>query len=244
MDKKKVKPYNEEEEKKAQVGRMFDNIASKYDLLNRVLSAGIDQRWRKNSADRLKSIQPNNKLLDIATGTADLAIMLNRRLGADEIIGVDISNNMLDVGRKKITKLGLDNAIHLEWGDSENLQFQDNSFDGVTVAFGVRNFGDLRKGMEEIYRVIRPGGKAVILEFSKPRMFGFRQLYDFYFKTILPKIGRWTSRDSKAYSYLYESVQSFPDYEAFLEVLDSVGFKQCLYESQTLGICCIYEAVK
>ena len=170
--------------------------------------------------------------------------MLHRRLGANEITGVDISNKMLEVGKRKILSMGLADSIHLEWGDSENLQFEDNTFDGVTVAFGVRNFGDLQKGMEEIYRVIRPGGKAIILEFSKPRLPVFRQLYDLYFSTILPKIGRWTSKDSKAYRYLYESVQSFPDYEAFLEVLESVGFKQCLYKSQTLGICCIYEAVK
>ena len=238
-----VKPYHEDSGKKAQVERMFDNIAGKYDLLNRLLSAGIDQRWRKNVSKKLTSLAPDN-LLDIATGTADLAIMCQKQLNLQHVIGVDISQKMLDVGVDKIKKLGLSDAISLEWGDSENLRFDDNSFDAITVAFGVRNFGDLEKGISEIHRVLRPGGKAVILEFSRPRLPGFKHLYDFYFKAILPTIGRWTSKDPRAYTYLYESVQGFPDYEDFTSVLESKGFNDCQYDVQTLGICCIYEGSK
>lgn len=238
-----VKPYSEDGGKKAQVEKMFDNIASKYDLLNRLLSAGIDQRWRKNVARKLKGVAPGN-LLDIATGTADLAIMCQQQLDLKHVIGVDISQKMLDVGIAKVDKLNLSKEIKLEWGDSENLRFDDNSFDAITVAFGVRNFGDLEKGISEIHRVLKPGGKAVILEFSRPRLPGFKHLYDFYFKAILPTIGRWTSKDPRAYTYLYESVQGFPDYENFTAVLESNGFKDCQYDVQTLGICCIYEGSK
>lgn len=243
MSDKTVKPYDQNEDKKTQVGRMFDNIAKRYDLLNRVLSAGVDQRWRKNVTRRLKELSPNT-ILDIATGTADLAIMCYDQLQPKKVVGVDISQKMLDVGQNKLSKRGLEDKIFLEWGDSENLSFADNSFDAVTVAFGVRNFGDLEKGLEEIYRVIRPGGKAVVLEFSQPRMPVFKQLYNFYFSTILPSIGRWTSKDPKAYKYLYESVQSFPDYEAFLQLLEKKGFKRTDFFPQTFGICCIYEGVK
>lgn len=238
-----VKPYNELDDKKSQVGKMFDNIADKYDFLNRLLSAGIDQRWRKNVTKRLKSIAPD-KVLDIATGTADLAIMIQKELGSNHIIGVDISQKMLEVGVKKVKNKNLEDTISLEWGDSENLRFEDNSFDAVTVAFGVRNFGNLEKGIEEIYRVLKPGGKAVVLEFSRPRLPVFKQLYDFYFKAILPTIGKLTSRDPKAYRYLYESVQAFPDYDSFTEVLTKRGFKDCQFFPQTLGICCIYEGLK
>lgn len=243
MDKKTIKPYDQNSDKKTQVGRMFDNIAGKYDLLNRVLSAGIDQRWRKNVTKRLKD-RSLDQVLDIATGTADLAIMTHDQLKPNHIIGVDISQKMLDVGVRKINKRGLSDSITLAWGDSENLSFEDNTFDAVTVAFGVRNFGDLEKGIEEIYRVLKPGGKAVVLEFSQPRLPGFKQLYNFYFSTILPLIGKWTSKDPKAYQYLYESVQSFPDYEAFIEVLKGKGFNNNQFFPQTLGICCIYEGIK
>ncbi|MDX1685108.1 MAG: bifunctional demethylmenaquinone methyltransferase/2-methoxy-6-polyprenyl-1,4-benzoquinol methylase UbiE [Saprospiraceae bacterium] len=243
MTKKTVKPYEDSGDKKTQVGRMFDNIAGKYDLLNRMLSLGVDQIWRRNVTRRLKDLKPQ-RVLDVATGTADLAIMIQEKLSCQEVIGVDISQKMLDVGHKKIERKGLEGHVRLEWGDSENLQFPDNSFDAATVAFGVRNFGDLQLGIQEIYRILKPGAKLVVLEFSRPRLPVFKQLYDFYFSTILPNVGRWTSKDPKAYRYLYESVRAFPDYERFIDVLEDNGFSQTNFLPQTLGICCIYEGIK
>lgn len=222
---------------------MFDNIAPWYDFLNHFLSLGIDISWRKKAIKCLRSTNPKI-LLDVATGTADLAIEAEKQLSPDKIFGVDIANEMLEVGRQKLSKKGLSDIIELQTGDSENLAFPDNTFDAVTVAFGVRNFENLEKGLTEMRRVMRPGGKVVILEFSKPTLFPFRQLYDFYFRNILPVIGRITSKDPKAYSYLYESVQAFPDGKKFVNVLESVGFQSTTHKPLTLGICSIYEAIK
>ncbi|MFN4079716.1 MAG: bifunctional demethylmenaquinone methyltransferase/2-methoxy-6-polyprenyl-1,4-benzoquinol methylase UbiE [Saprospiraceae bacterium] len=240
---KEVKPYNASEEKKAQVERMFDNIAPRYDLLNRALSLGVDVWWRRRALSYLKKLNPAT-VLDVATGTADVALMCARLLRPRRIVGVDIANAMLDIGRLKINKRGLSDIISLETGDSENLRFEDASFDAVTVAFGVRNFQDLERGLSEMHRVLRPGGRLVILEFSKPKLFPFKQLYNAYFKYVLPLIGRLTSRDMRAYAYLYESVQAFPEGKAMLQILSKTGFSKTQSERLTLGICSIYVADK
>lgn len=239
-----VTPYRRTDNgKKEQVEQMFDNIAPKYDLLNRVLSLGIDVWWRKKALSYLKNDRPG-QMLDVATGTADVAIMAARRLQPQRIIGIDISNQMLDFGRIKIKEQRLAEVIQLETGDSEQLRFEDNMFDAVTVAFGVRNFENLEKGLSEMLRVLRPGGRMVILEFSQPHLFPFKQIYNSYFKYVLPFIGRLTSKDVRAYTYLFESVQAFPEGDAMLQILSRVGFREGQCERLTLGICSIYTAVK
>jgi demethylmenaquinone methyltransferase / 2-methoxy-6-polyprenyl-1,4-benzoquinol methylase len=239
-----VTPYNDNAaSKKEQVEQMFDKIAPKYDLLNRVLSLGIDVSWRKKALGYLLPHHPQN-LLDVATGTADVAIMAAKMLQPKQIIGIDIANQMLDFGRQKISQQILDSIITLETGDSEQLRFADNSFDAVTVAFGVRNFEHLERGLSEMNRVLRPGGQVVILEFSKPHIFPFKQLYNAYFKYVLPLVGRLTSRDMRAYTYLFESVQAFPEGDQFLSILTHTGFKNTRCERLTLGICSIYTAEK
>jgi demethylmenaquinone methyltransferase/2-methoxy-6-polyprenyl-1,4-benzoquinol methylase len=229
--------------KRAQVEQMFDKIAPKYDLLNRVLSLGIDVWWRKRALSYLKKEAPQT-LLDVATGTADVAIMAAKMLRPRQIIGVDIARQMLDIGRVKIEAQGLAGTIQLEQGDSEALRFETGSFDAATVAFGVRNFEHLEKGLAEMARVLRPGGRIVILEFSKPQLFPFKQLYNLYFRYVLPLIGRLTSRDVRAYTYLFESVQAFPEGNDFIQILSKTGFQQAQCERLTLGICSIYTAIK
>ena len=239
-----VTPYGDQETgKKGQVTKMFDRIAPYYDLLNRVLSAGIDTLWRKKAISMLAAQKPG-VILDIATGTADLAIEAARTLRPKKITGLDISPNMLRIGEEKIRKKGLGDIISLEVGDSENLRFETGSFDAVTAAFGVRNFENLLKGLTEMNRVLKPGGSVVVLEFSKPRVFPVKQLFNIYFKNILPVIGRLKSRDKNAYTYLYESVQAFPDYENFSDILVKAGFKNPEYKVLSFGICCIYLAKK
>lgn len=238
-----VTPYKAEESKKKQVERMFDNIAPKYDLLNRVLSLGIDIWWRRRALGYLRTKQPK-EILDVATGTADVAIMAAKMLQPRRIVGIDIANQMLDIGREKIIRQGLAQVVELETGDSERLRFADASFDAVTVAFGVRNFENLPLGLSEMLRVLRPGGRAVILEFSRPHLFPFKQLYNAYFKYVLPLIGRLTSRDMRAYSYLFESVQAFPEGPDFLTILSKTGYQNPQCERLTLGICSIYIAEK
>lgn len=240
---KVVKPYEPDSSKKEQVSKMFDNIAPKYDLLNRVLSLGIDTIWRKKMIDKIQSLNPK-QILDVATGTGDVALEAQKRLTPEFITGVDISHEMLEVGREKIRKKGLSDTIRLDLGDSEDLPYEDNSFDAVTVAFGVRNFENLEKGMREMNRVLRPGGKLVVLEFSRPTVFPFKQGYNFYFKNILPTIGKLTSKDQRAYTYLYESVQAFPDGEDFLAVMNKTGYSKPDLERLTLGICTLYTGVK
>lgn len=240
----KVTPYEtDEESKKGQVTKMFDRIAPYYDLLNRVLSAGIDVWWRKKAIGTLKKNSPK-RILDVATGTADLAIEAAKSLHPDHITGMDISINMLDIGRQKILKAGLENIIQLESGDSENLQYEEGSFDAVMAAFGVRNFENLEKGLKEMYRVTKDGGMIMVLEFSKPGIFPLKQLFNAYFKFLLPVIGRIKSKDPKAYKYLYESVQAFPDYNDFTAILGKAGFKNTRYRALTGGICTIYTGEK
>lgn len=238
-----VKPYYQEGSKKEQVGKMFDNIAPNYDLLNRLLSAGVDVYWRKRAIDKLKSKQPK-VILDVATGTGDVAIEMVRQLEPEKIVGLDLANEMLEVGRRKIKKRQMEHIIEMVQGDSEKLPFQDNTFDAVTVAFGVRNFENLEQGLSEMHRVLKTGGQVVVLEFSKPKMPPFKQLYNFYFKNVLPVVGRITSKDPKAYSYLYESVQAFPDGVKFEKILEKTGFKCTHITALTLGICSIYYAEK
>ncbi len=238
-----VLPYKEEQlGKKEQVAKMFDNISRRYDLLNHVLSFGVDIIWRKKAIKMLKPEQPK-LILDIATGTGDFAIEA-LALNPEKVIGVDISEGMLAVGRRKMAKMGLTDKIELQLGDSEKLLFSDNKFDAIIVSFGVRNFENLEKGLEDMYRVLKPGGTTVIVEFSKPTVFPFRQLYNFYFKYILPLIGKIISKDNAAYSYLPESVQAFPYGDKFLEIFNKAGFKNTICRPLTFGISSIYVGKK
>ncbi len=237
-----VTPYNKSTGKKEQVAEMFDNIAPKYDRLNRTLAFNIDQRWRKKCVRVLQGIAPK-EILDVATGTADLAIAC-LDLKPEKVVGIDISEKMLAFGKEKIEKLGLNNKIELLYADSEALPFDDGSFDAVTCGFGIRNFSNLEKGLSEIARVIRPGGKASILEFSKPRNFIFKQIYYFYFFHVLPMIGRIVSGDNRAYTYLPESVKHFPDGDELAAILKQCGFNHVQCKKQLLGVCTIYIASK
>jgi demethylmenaquinone methyltransferase / 2-methoxy-6-polyprenyl-1,4-benzoquinol methylase len=240
-----VKPYEQEGSKKQQVSKMFDNIAKNYDFLNHFLSLGIDKIWRRKMIAELVSTQPNY-ILDVATGTGDVAINTIKQLKIKDlhIVGLDISPEMLNIGKKKIITEGMSGTIEMMVGDSENLPFENNKFDAITVAYGVRNFENLEQGLSEMLRVLKPNGKLVVLEFSKPNGFPFKQLFNFYFKNILPTIGKLTSKDNRAYAYLYESVQSFPDGTDFLNVLSKTGFKNTQCTPLTLGISSIYTAYK
>jgi len=238
-----VFPYKDEPTgKKEQVARMFDSISNNYDFLNHFLSLGIDKGWRRKAINLLKPLQPKH-ILDVATGTGDFAIMA-LSLKPESITGIDISEGMLEIGRKKIQRKGVTDKITLQSGDSENIPFGENKFDAVTVAFGVRNFENLKKGLAEIFRVIKPGGMVVVLEFSKPRKFPISQLYNFYFKNVLPKIGRMVSKDKAAYTYLPASVEAFPDGEDFLAILKSIGFKNTACKNLTFGVSTIYTGQK
>ena len=238
-----VVPYKEEKAgKKEQVAKMFDNISHRYDFLNHFLSLGIDRGWRRKAINLIRPLNPK-QLLDVATGTGDFAIEA-LSLNPHKVTGIDISAGMLDVGRKKLEERKLGDRIELLLGDSENLPFADGSFDAVTVAFGVRNFENLERGLQEIHRVLRPKGMLVVLEFSRPRKFPFRQVYSFYFKFVLPKIGRLVSSDKAAYTYLPESVAAFPDGEDFLQVLKRVGFNNTQCRVLTFGVSSIYTGLK
>lgn len=238
-----VVPYKEDQAgKKQQVARMFDSISGNYDFLNHFLSLGIDIRWRKKAINLLADGKPKI-ILDVATGTGDFAVE-TLKLNPEQVIGVDISEGMLEVGRKKMKTRGYEHKIDLRLGDSENLPFEENKFDAVIVAFGVRNFENLEKGLSEMHRVLKPGGRMVVLEFSKPRAFPFKQLYNFYFNFILPKIGRLISRDPAAYTYLPESVQAFPDGDDFASILKRLGFNQTSCKPLTFGISSLYTGIK
>jgi demethylmenaquinone methyltransferase/2-methoxy-6-polyprenyl-1,4-benzoquinol methylase len=239
-----VLPYTQDNKgKKEQVAEMFDNISPKYDLLNRVLSVGIDIIWRKKALAFLKKDKPKY-ILDIATGTGDFALEALAQLKPEKIIGVDISEGMLAHGREKMKNKKLDHKIELQKGDSERLLFEDNTFDAVIVAFGVRNFENLEKGLSDMYRVLKPEGKVVILEFSKPKTFPIKQLYNFYFKNILPNIGKAISKDARAYTYLPESVQAFPEGKDFVGILEKVGFQETVCKPLSFGISSVYVGKK
>ncbi|MGB0368406.1 MAG: bifunctional demethylmenaquinone methyltransferase/2-methoxy-6-polyprenyl-1,4-benzoquinol methylase UbiE [Flavobacteriales bacterium] len=237
-----VKPYSEEGSKTKQIATMFDNIAHRYDFLNRSLSMGIDIIWRKKAIAQLKEIQPK-KILDVATGTGDFAIEA-MSLKPEKITGVDISVGMLELGKEKIAKKNLSKTIEMVVGDSENLPFEDNTYDAATVAFGVRNFENLQKGLTDINRVLRPGGKLVILELSTPKKFPIKQLFGFYFNNILPLFGKMLSKDDSAYTYLPMSVNAFPDGEDFKKVMAAAGFQRNTSKALTFGICSLYTGVK
>ena len=235
------KPYNNSQNKKNQVKQMFNKIASQYDFLNRFLTFGIDNIWRTIAVKKIKN-NPKN-VLDIATGTADLAIITAKYTNA-EIIGLDISDQMLKVGKEKITSKNLDSRIKLINGDAENLSFNNETFDAITVGFGVRNFENLEKGLNEIYRVIKKGGYVAILEPSYPEKFPLKQLFNFYFETLTPIIGNLISKDYKAYSYLSKSVKNFPSSNNFIDQLKKIGFSKCNHYSLTFGVVSLYIAIK
>jgi demethylmenaquinone methyltransferase/2-methoxy-6-polyprenyl-1,4-benzoquinol methylase len=238
-----VKPYHADGSKKEQVADMFNAIAGKYDFLNRVLSLGIDVGWRKKTVRAVAKYRPQ-RILDVATGTADLAMALAKGCPTAQVDGADISAGMLEVGRQKVAKRHLEDRVQLYLGDGEQLPFEDDSFDAVTVAFGVRNFEDLAAGLMDMRRVLKPGAPLAVLEFSQPTQQPFKGFYFFYFKHVLPRIGKWISQDASAYTYLPESVQAFPFGEAFLNELRSAGFSKVSARPLTLGIATLYLAEK
>ncbi len=234
-----IKPYSAEAGKTQQVSDMFNDIAPKYDFMNRFLSAGIDRSWRKKAIQELKKNRPE-LILDVATGTADMAILAAKQLHLKKIIGIDISEKMLEIGRKKVKKEGLKAVVELESGDSETINFADNTFDAVMVAFGVRNFEHLEKGMSEILRVMKPGAKLVVLEFSKPVAPIIKRAYNLYMGVIAPQIAKWFNQNKQAYQYLNESAKAFPDRQEFVNILKTVGYSDTYFKPLSLGICCIY----
>ncbi len=240
--KNSVKPYSATDSKREQVERMFDNIAPRYDFLNHFLSLGIDKLWRRRAIKQLKN-QGCKRVLDVATGTGDMAIKIYEILGC-EVVGTDISDGMLQIGKAKIERLGLTEHINLLQADSIRLPFNDNEFDAITVAFGVRNYEDLEAGLRDMARVLKVGGRMVILEFSKPRKFPIRNFYMFYFRRILPLLGGVFSKDKRAYEYLPESVLAFPDGEDFLEIMKKSGVTPLKTISLTGGIASIYVGQK
>ena len=227
---------------KQRVRSLFDSIAYRYDLLNHLLSGGIDFYWRRRAVEHLNDIQPKT-ILDVATGTADFAIA-TMRLKPEKVIGVDIAEAMLRIGRGKLKKRGLDSIVTLYSGEAEGIQFETGSFDATIVAFGARNFEHLEKGLSEMRRVLRDGGKIVVLEFSRPRVFPFKQLYFFYLKTILPLVGKLVSKHREAYTYLPDTVMKFPEGKAFLKILQKIGFTKIEEERLTFGIATIYAGIK
>ena len=225
------------------IADMFDRISPSYDRLNHLLSLNIDKVWRKKAAKEMAKSRPET-ILDLATGTADLAIALAKHNLQAHIVGMDISEKMLEIGKEKVKKQGLDNQIDLHLGDAASLPFGDNSFDAVTVGFGVRNFEDRKQGLSEIHRVLKPNGNAVILEFSMPEKFPMKQLYRLYFKQFLPKIGKCISKDPSAYTYLPQSVEAFPKPIDFMQILDENGLRNGSAKSLSFGIATLYSATK
>jgi demethylmenaquinone methyltransferase/2-methoxy-6-polyprenyl-1,4-benzoquinol methylase len=237
-----VKPYNTDKSKKEEVAQMFNNISGRYDFLNHFLSLGIDHIWRRKAVNTLREIQPK-RILDLATGTGDFAIAL-LKLNPTQIIGMDISSGMLDVGKNKMKAKQVSHIIDMQLGDSENMPFEDGYFDAITVGFGVRNYEHLEKGLTEMLRVTRSGGKIVILEFSKPKRFPIKQAFGFYSRFIIPFFGKRISKDEKAYAYLPDSVAAFPEGKAFTDILSKLGYKQVDATLVSGGIATIYTGIK
>ena len=237
-----VKPYNTDKSKKEEVAQMFNNISARYDFLNHFLSLGIDHIWRRKAVNTLREIQPK-RILDLATGTGDFAIAL-LKLNPTQIIGMDISSGMLEVGKNKMKAKQVSHIIDMQLGDSENMPFEDGYFDAITVGFGVRNYENLEKGLTEMLRVTRSGGKIVILEFSKPKRFPIKQAFGFYSRFIIPFFGKRISKDEKAYAYLPESVAAFPEGKAFTDILSKLGYKQVDATLVSGGIATIYTGIK
>lgn len=229
--------------KKEQVRKMFDKIAFKYDFLNRFLSVGIDRTWRKKALQLLLPSKPK-QILDAATGTGDLAIMAMEILNPETVIGIDISEGMMQLGREKVKKAGFEHQIQLQHGDSEAISFPENSFDAVTVGFGVRNFENLEKGLVEIKRVLRPKAKLIVIEATKPSAPVIKQLFNFYMNRICPLAGKWFSKSDEAYDYLNKSVKYFPEKKEFVHILNQLGYRNAFYKTMTLGTCTIYCAEK
>ena len=243
MPKIEVKPYNQvDKSKKQEVAEMFDNISARYDFLNHFLSLGIDKIWRRKAIKQLRSI-PVKKIIDIATGTGDFAIAA-LKLNPEEVIGLDISAGMLAVGEQKMIKNKVDSIIKMQLGDSENIPYDSNYFDALTVGFGVRNFENLELGLTEMLRVLKPGGKAVILEFSKPKRFPIKQIFGFYSRYFIPFFGKRISKDAQAYSYLPESVAAFPEGKDFEDILHKIGYKNIESTLVSGGIATIYAGIK
>jgi demethylmenaquinone methyltransferase/2-methoxy-6-polyprenyl-1,4-benzoquinol methylase len=240
----KVVPYKDSNlNKKQQIAEMFNSIAFRYDFLNRFLTAGIDVRWRKKAILLLKDMQPQT-MLDVATGTGDVALLSYQLLHPKKIIGIDISEGMLQLGRQKVAKAGLEHVIELTSGDSETINYPNDTFDAITVAFGVRNFENLEKGLAEMLRVLKPGGKLVVLEFSRPKNVIFRAMCNFYENVIVPFAGKWFAHNQHAYTYLNRSAKAFPERKQFTGILQRVGYKNTCYKALSLGICCMYSASK
>jgi demethylmenaquinone methyltransferase/2-methoxy-6-polyprenyl-1,4-benzoquinol methylase len=239
----RIKPFSAEGSKKDQVRSMFDRIAPRYDFMNRFLSVGIDKSWRREAIQSFQKDHPQI-LLDVATGTGDMAIMAARLLKPSNIIGIDISENMLEAGRKKIQKEKTGTKIELYSGDGETINFGEDTFDGVMVAFGVRNFENLEKGLSEILRVLKPGAQLVVLEFSKPRLPVIKQLYNLYMGVVAPQMAKWFNQNKKAYQYLNESAMAFPDRQDFIDILKQTGYSNTECKPLSLGICCIYRGRK
>lgn len=237
-----ITPYNTGEEKKEQVAHMFDNIANRYDLLNSILSLGIHKGWRRKCVKMLKHKQPQH-ILDVATGTGDFAIAC-AALQPKHITGIDISEGMMQFGREKLLKLKLDQLIHLQQGNAETVDFPDNTFDAIVVGFGVRNFQNLEPGLKNLHRILKPGGDLIVLEFSYPTNPLIKGLYNFYFSYITPVVGKIFSKDTRAYSYLTESVKAFPNNEKFTAIMDQVGYKKTEFTLLSFGIAAIYRGEK
>jgi len=238
-----ITPYDKDRKKSEQVEEMFDRIAHSYDRLNITLSVGIDRLWRRKA---IKTLQPHHPqcIMDVATGTGDFAILAAEKLKPASLIGVDISEGMMEVGRKKVSEAGLEKVISFKREDCTALSFEDNKFDAVTVAFGIRNFDGLDKGLQEMQRVLRPGGRLVILELSTPTAFPIKQLYTFYSKTMMPLIGKLVSKDNSAYTYLPESIAACPQGARMAEIIAAAGFRDVKFEQLTFGICTLYTAMK
>lgn len=238
-----IKPYNKQEDKAILVEQMFDNIAPTYDSLNHRLSLNIDKLWRDTAIAYLKPYNPS-QILDIATGTGDFIIRAAQLLRSKELLGVDISEGMMAIGREKVAKLGLQNAISFKKEDCLNLSFENDSFDAVTAAFGIRNFSNLEKGLTEMYRVLKTGGHLCIIELTAPVSFPMKQLFKIYSHSVLPLYGRLISKDNSAYSYLTKTIEAFPQGERMVDILTKIGFSEVLFKRLTFGVCTLYFATK
>lgn len=238
-----IKPYNSQEAKGKQVERMFDSIAHSYDLLNHTLSLGIDKHWRKAAIDSLRSFQPQ-RILDVATGTGDFAMLAAKELKPQELLGVDLSEGMMEVGRKKIKEAQLDNVVHFQKEDCLHLSLDTDSYDAVMVAYGIRNFENLDQGLREMCRVLKPGGRLVIIELTSPNRFPMKQLFWLYSHVLMPSLGKLISKDSQAYAYLPATMEAFPQGEEMQQILQKAGFKEVKFKRFTFGLSTLYTASK
>ena len=238
-----IKPYSKDGKKSEQVEQMFDNIAPAYDMLNHTLSLGIDRIWRRKAINWLRPFRPQ-RIMDVATGTGDFAILACRSLQPEQLIGTDISEGMMNVGREKVKKASLSGKITFAREDCTSLSFADNTFDAITVAFGIRNFDDLDRGLSEMCRVLLPGGHLVILELTTPDRFPMKQLFGIYSKVVIPVLGKILSKDNSAYRYLPQTIKAFPQGEVMQGIISRAGFSQVQFRRLTFGICTLHSATK